>query len=215
MDSDPFSTPGKGFFGSMTDYVRNHNDAFQQSLEPDPNADEITRIDQEWIKQCTRLVAIRPSGLMEAPNVRTLIGLIAGLGAVMAALLFMARSNGGLYCFAVFIGLFFILPCAFALFQTRKYFAAADAYRQRRAQALAARGLTDDRPLPVIDRPVWVQAGMMDVETALHRLDGAYRSGQVKSAEYMRTRAVYLEHATPEERQRLDQEPLWLNDRRR
>lgn len=196
----------KGFFGALIPAAaRNHYHAFQQALEPDPNADDITRMDQEWIKQCTTLTGIDDFGMLQAPNVKVLLGLIGGLSATTLALLALAGTNGGLYCFAVFLAVFFILPCSFALFQTRKYFAAERDYRRRRAEALAARGQSDSRPLPVIERPVWVGAGIQDARVALARLDAAYREGEVQEAKYQLIRAIYLEHAPAGEQAAADQ----------
>ncbi|HEY1016870.1 MAG TPA: hypothetical protein VGE07_29425 [Herpetosiphonaceae bacterium] len=206
MDPDP---SGKGFFGSMADYIRKQNDALQQSLEPDPDADEITRIDQEWIKQCSRLLHIDRGGLLKGPSLLAplgpLIAMVVGAALLMSAI--GRRFNilsVGTYCFAIF-GLVLAVAGFFGLIQMGKYFGAASAYRRRRAAALSALGRADDRPLPVIERPIWAQAGVMDVETALQRLEGAYRNGQVKAAEYHQIRDIYLEHAKAAEQAADDQ----------
>jgi hypothetical protein len=177
--------------------------ALEKSLEPDPAADPIARIDQEWIRESRRYTRMNSSGVLVPPDRGRLIGvlLLSGLIGPGGLILGIALGKAVLLCLNGFLSLFFFLPMLLALRQANKYEAAARAYRQRRAAALVALGRSDEAaPLPVVDQPVWVAKGVMDLESAITRLHDEYGVNPMGAQEYARSQAALLAAAPAHDR---------------
>ncbi|HYF63931.1 MAG TPA: hypothetical protein VD886_14010 [Herpetosiphonaceae bacterium] len=177
--------------------------AMQAALEPDPAADPIARIDQEWVKESSRYAVINGSGVLEPPSRARLLALVGVAGLLGPGLIILGLALGerGFALIGGFSTLFFGLPMLLVLRTAGKYSAAAAAYRQRRAAALASLGRPADAagPLPVVDAAVWVGKGLVSLEKAITRLHDQYGFSNIGAREYERTRAALLAEAPAEE----------------
>jgi hypothetical protein len=178
--------------------------ALEKSLEPDPDADPIARIDQEWIKESRLHTITNSSGVLMPPDRGRLIGvlLLSGLVGPVGLILGIALGAGALVCLNGFLSLFFFVPMLLALRQANIYDAAALAYRQRRAAALASLGRSGEAaaPLPVVDAPVWIAKGVMDLEAAIMRLHDGYGINGMGAREYAHSQAAMLAAAPAHDR---------------
>jgi hypothetical protein len=196
--------------------------AVNESLKPDPSADPITQIDQAWIQESTRYTTMNSSGVVKAPNSQdirrgVLLFALMGVGAVVLAVV---SGKGFLFlpggCF-LFMGFMF----SFALVQASKYDAAAAAYRERRAAALASLGRADeaDQPLPVVDTPVWAAKGVLRLDETLKRLHDEYAFSTVNTEDYRQSQVALLNSAPAHERPFYEQlnalEYAWAVERRK
>jgi hypothetical protein len=213
----------QGFLASrIPDELIDQALAVNESLKPDLNADPITQIDQAWIQESTRYTGMNSSGVVKAPDSKALRRMVAvlaliGVGAIVGAIV---SGKGVLFmpggCF-LFMGILF----SFALVQATRYDAAAAAYRERRAAALASlgRAAEADAPLPVVDTPVWAAKGALRLDETLKRLHDEHAFSTVRSADYRQTQVALLNSAPARERPFYEQlnalEYAWAVERRK
>jgi len=213
----------QGFLASrIPDELIDQALAVNESLKPDPDADPIAQIDQAWIQESTRYTAMNSSGVIKAPDTKdirrgVLLMALMGVAAIVGAIVY---KKGVLFlpggCF-LFMGFLF----SFALLQATKYDAAAAAYRQRRAAALASLGRADeaDAPLPVVDTPVWAAQSVLRLDETLKRLHDEYAFSSVNTEDYRQSQVALLRSAPAHERPFYEQlnalEYAWAVERRK
>ncbi|GAA5528131.1 hypothetical protein [Herpetosiphon gulosus] len=181
------------------DLAKREHDAAMQALEPDPNADLLTQLDQQWAKESMKYTGPQRSQfgipVKQEPRPFMLMGFTLVFSAITSIFVVFKA-----YC----VGFFFLPFIILMLFGVRNQFRfakAQKAYLAKRAQLIAQLGLSPEQvPLaPVVEKPLVHRTPLLSAASQIRQLQNHYYGIQDQE-QYRRSVKSIIAHAPEHER---------------
>ncbi|MFD3164063.1 hypothetical protein [Herpetosiphon sp. NSE202] len=195
--------------------------AAMEALEPDPNADALTYLDQQWAKESVKYTGMQTSrnGIPVQQNPMVLIVISSGFVVAMIVTMVIGfRSQMPLlYCFSLFFMLFVVMS-GFAIRNQLRFAKAKERYLAQRAALISQLGIKPDAvpPAPVIEKPLIHTSVTTSAETQIRQLQYHYHSINDQE-QYRRSVLSIIAHAPEHERPYLKAlaaiESEWVQER--
>lgn len=159
----------------VIDLAKREYEAAMQALEPDPNADPLTQLDQQWAKESMKYTGSQRSKfgipVKQEPQPFIMLGFTLVFVAI-TIILVVAKA----YCMSFFL-LPIIIVMAFVMRNQFKFAKAQKDYLVKRAQLIAQLGLRPEQvPLaPVVEKPLVHRTSLFSAESQIRQLQNYYR----------------------------------------
>ncbi len=130
----------------VIDLDKRDYDSAMQALELDPNADQLTQFDQQWARESIKYTGMQTSRngipMQQNQNPSVTIGVFVVMTVLTFGLFFagLQTSNGGFYCFSLFL-LIFVVMFGFIIRHQLRFAQAKKHYLAQRAVLVTNLGL--------------------------------------------------------------------------
>ncbi|MBM7844655.1 hypothetical protein [Herpetosiphon giganteus] len=207
--------------GQYIGLAKREYEAAMQALEPDPNADALTYLDQQWAKESVKYTGMQTShtGMPVQQSPMVLIVLCSVFASVLVATIVIGfRSHmPQLYCFSLF-SLLFVVMSGFGIRNQLRFATAKKRYLAQRAALIAQLGIKpQDVPrAPVIEKPLIHKSVTTSAANQIRQLQYHYHSINDQE-QYRRSVLSIIAQAPEHERQYLKAlaaiESEWVQER--
>lgn len=210
MDEEWDSNSGRR--PSMNEFIDRAQRNFavnMQALEPDPNADPLTQLDQQWIQESVKYTGMQVSRdgsgrpISQERNLKIVIGVFVVMTVFMLGVFFISVTtvNPGMFCFGLVL-LLFVAISGWGVRQQLRFAQAKKAYLAQRAELIERLRLKPEAtpPAPVVEKLFSDQSYRMSPAAQIRQLQDYYR-GLDDLAHYQQSVNAIIARA-PEQQQR-------------